>query len=110
MEDTGLDISAICIIIVYNGIHHFVETKKHQPTFKDGVTDVISHLQQARVICHNLKAQDKSVKRVVATTAKTAASIAYNLERLFKPPVLQLQQEGAEALQRGKGMKVMIMR
>ena len=50
------------------------------------------------------------MKRVVATTAKTAASIAYNLERLFKPPVLQLQQEGAEALQRGKGMTVMIMR
>ena len=109
MEDTGLDISAICIIIVYNGIHHFVGTKKPQPTFKDGVTDVISHLQLARVICDNLKAQDKSVKRVVATTAKTATNIAYNLERLFKPPALQLQQEVAEALQRGKGMTVMIM-
>ena len=27
MEDTGLDTSAICIIIVDNGIHHFVGTK-----------------------------------------------------------------------------------
>ena len=72
---------------MYNGIHHFVRTKKTQPTFKDGVTDVINHLQQARVTCDNLKAQDQSVKGVVATTAKTAATIAYNLERLFKPPV-----------------------
>ena len=45
MEDTVLDISAICIVIVFNGIHHFVGTKKPKPTFKDGVTDVITHLQ-----------------------------------------------------------------
>ena len=50
-----------------------------------------SHLEQAMVICDNLKAQDESVKGVVATTAKTSASIAYNLERLFKPPVSQFQ-------------------
>ena len=95
IEDTGLDISVIYIVIVFNGIHHFVGTKTPQPTFKDGVSDVITHLQQARVICDNLKAEDQSVKGVVATTAKTAATIAYNLERLFKPPVPQ--QEGAEA-------------
>ena len=34
MEDTGLDISAICIVIVYNGIHHFVGTKKTSQLFK----------------------------------------------------------------------------
>ena len=94
MEDNGLDISAICIVIVFNGIHHFVGTKKPQPTFKDRVSDVITHLQQARVICDNLKAEDQSVKGVVATTAKTATTIAYNLERLFKPPI---PSEGAEA-------------
>ena len=47
----------------------------------------------------NLKPQDESVKGVVATTAKTAATIAYNLERLFKPAVPQFQPEGAEASQ-----------
>ena len=99
MEDTGLDISCIYIVIIYNGIHHFIGTRKPQSTFKDGVTDVISQLQQARVICDNLKAEDESVKGVVATTAKTAASIVYNLERLFKPPVPQLQPKGAEAFQ-----------
>ena len=46
------------------------------------------------MICDNLKAEDQSVKGVVATTAKTAATIAYNLERLFKPPI---PSEGAEA-------------
>ena len=96
MDDTGLDISDFCIVIVFNGIHHFVGTKKPQPTFKDGVTDVITHLQQARVICDNLRAEDQSVKGVVATTSKTAATIAYNLERLFKPPVT-VPEEGAEA-------------
>ena len=99
MEDTGLDISAICIVIVFNGIHHFVGTKKPQPTFKDGVSDVINHLQQARVICDNLRAEDQSVKSVVQTTAKTAATIAYNLERLFRPPVPEQQEEAAAASQ-----------
>ena len=61
---------------------------------------MISHFQQARIICDNLKAQDESVKGVTSTTAKTAASIAYNLERLFKPTVPKIaeqQVEGAEA-------------
>ena len=96
LDDTGLDIAEFSIVIVFNGIHHFVGTKKPQPTFKDGVTDVITHLQQARVICDNLKAEDQSVKGVVATTSKTAATIAYNLERLFKPPIT-VPEEGAEA-------------
>ena len=93
MEGTGLDISAISIVIVHNGIHHFVGTRKPQPTFKDGVTDMISHLQQARIICDNLKAQDESVKGVTSTTAKTAASIAYNLEILFKPTVPEIAEQ-----------------
>ena len=48
IEDTGLDISQISIVIVRNGIHHFVGTRKPQPTIRDGATDVISHLQQPR--------------------------------------------------------------
>ena len=85
-DDTGIEISDISIVIVFNGLHHFVGTKRPQPNFKDGIAEVIGHLQQARVICDNLRAEDKSVKSVVSTTAQTAATIAYNLERLFKPP------------------------
>ena len=48
------------------------------------------------MICDNLRAEDQSVNGVVATTSKTAATIAYNLERLFKPPVT-VPEEGAEA-------------
>ena len=79
------------------------------------MTDVITHLQQARVICDNLRAEDQSVKGVVATTSKTAATIAYNLERLFKPPVTvpeegQKQQQQQNLLLKGKGMTVLTMR
>ena len=115
LDDTGLDIAEFSIVIVFNGIHHFVGTKKPQPTFKDGVTDAITHLQQARVICDNLKAKDQSVKGLVATTSKTAATIAYNLERLFKPPSqfqkrVQKQQPQQNLLPKGKGMTVLTMR
>ena len=86
MKDTGLDVKDIPIVIVHNGLHHFVGAKFPQPTFKDGILDMTHHLTQARFIADSLTAADPCVKGVVQTTAKTVATLAYNLERLFKPP------------------------
>ena len=86
VKDTGLDLNDIPIVIVHNGLHHFVGATFPQPSFKDGILDICSHLQQARFIADCLKVNDEAVKVVVSTTAKTTATLAYNLERLFKPP------------------------
>ena len=86
VKDTGLDINAIPIVIVHNGLHHFVGAQYPQPTFKNGILDISHHLQQARFIADSLKVQDEVIKGVVATTSRTVATLAYNLERLFKPP------------------------
>ena len=39
---------------------------------------------EARFIADSLKAEDQAVNGVVATTAKTVATLAYNIARLFK--------------------------
>ena len=36
LDDTGLDISDFCIVLVFNGIHHFVGTKNHNLHLKMG--------------------------------------------------------------------------
>ena len=87
VKDTGLDLNDIPIVIVHNGLHHFVGATFPQPSFKYGILDICSHLQQARFIADSLKVNDEAVKGVVSTTAKTTATLAYNLERLFKPPI-----------------------
>ena len=86
VKDTGLDLNDIPIVIVHNGLHHFVGAHYPQPTFKHGILDICQHLQQARFIADSLKVKDEAVHGVVTTTAKTVATLAYNLERLFKPP------------------------
>ena len=84
VKDTGLDLNDIPIVIVHNGLHHFVGATFPQPSFKDGILDICSHPQQARFIADSMN--DEAVKGVVSTTAKTTGTLAYNLERLFKPP------------------------
>ena len=46
LKDTGLDLNDIPIVIVHNGLHHFVGAQYPQPTFKDSILDVCHHLQQ----------------------------------------------------------------
>ena len=101
IQDTGLDLKDIPIIIVHNGLHHFVAAKNPQPTFKDAILDISHHLQQGRFICDSLSAQDPSVKGVVATTSKTVANLAYQLERLFKPPTQEELAAAAAAAEQG---------
>ena len=86
IKDTGLDINAIPIVIVHNGLHHFVGAHHPQPTFKNGILDICHHLKQARYIADSLKVADDAIGGVVSTTSKTVATLGYNLERLFKPP------------------------
>ena len=50
VKDTGLDLIDIPIVIVHNGLHHFVGAHYPQPTFKHGILDICQHLQQARFI------------------------------------------------------------
>ena len=100
-KDTGLDLNDIPIVIVHNGLHHFVGATFPQPSFKDGILDICSHLQQARFIADCLKVNDEAVKGVVSTTAKTTATLAYNLERLFKPPTEKELAAAAAAREQG---------
>ena len=107
MKDTGLNLNDIPIVIVHNGLHHFVGAHYPQPTFKHGILDICQHLQQARFIADSLKVKDEAVHGVVTTTAKTVATLAYNLERLSNPLLvmslqllLQPENKGHSTLQR----------
>ena len=66
VKDTGLDINAIPMVIVHNGLHHFVGAQYPQPTFKNGILDICHHLQQARFIADSLKVGDEVIKGVVS--------------------------------------------
>ena len=97
-DDTGLDIKDLLIVIVYNDLHHYVGTKHPQPTFNDGVSEIVQHLQQIRLLCDNMPVQDERVKEIMSATSKTAAATAYNIERLFKPSEISVPAaEGAQA-------------
>ena len=101
VQDTGRDVKDIPIVIVHNGLHHFVAAKIPQPSFKDGILDMCHHLQQARFIGDSLSAEDQTVKGVVSTTSKTVATLAYQLERLFKSPSPQELAQAATAAEQG---------
>ena len=102
IQDTGLDLKDIPIIIVHNGLHHFVAAKNPQPSFKDGILDMVHHLQQARFIGDALVAEDQTIKGVVSTTSKTVANLSYQLERLFKPPSPDELAGAAAAAEQGQ--------
>ncbi|MCG8626107.1 MAG: hypothetical protein MJE68_29430 [Proteobacteria bacterium] len=101
VNDTGLDVKDTPIVIVHNGLHHFVGAKLPQPSFKDGILDMCNLLQQARFIGDSLKAADPTVKGVVTTTSKTVGTLAYHLERLFKPPSPEELAAAAAAAESG---------
>ena len=101
MKATGLDLNDIPIVIVHNGLHHFVGAHYPQPTFKHGILDICQHLQQARFIADSPKVKDEVVHGVVTTTAKTVTTLAYNLERLFKPPTGDELAAAAAAREQG---------
>ena len=101
VKNTGLDLNDIPIVIVHNGLHHFVGAHYPQPTFKHGILDICQHFQQARFIADSLKVKDEAVHRVVTTTAKTVATLAYNLERLFKTPTGDELAAAAAAREQG---------
>ena len=101
VKDTGLDLNDIPIVIVHNGLHHFVGGHYPQPTFKHGILDICQHLQQARFIADSLKVKDQAVHGVVTTTVKTVVTLAYNLERLFKPPTGDELAAAAAAREQG---------
>ena len=66
VKDTGLNLNDIPIVIVHNGLHHFVGATFPQPSFKDRILDICSHLQKARFIADSLKVNDEVVKGVVS--------------------------------------------
>ena len=62
-QDTGLDTDKIPIVIVFNGLHHYCGTKLPQSTFKDGITEIVGHLQNVRFLCDNMPTEDVKSKR-----------------------------------------------
>ena len=86
-EDIGMDVKDFPLVIVFNGIHHFVGTKLTIPNFRDKCDEVADLLHQVKLMCHGLQesTSNKGLQKFLKDTAEDCSAKAYKFQDLFKP-------------------------
>ena len=96
-SDEGRPLNDFPIVVVSNGIDHFVGTISTQPTFTQGIDQLCSLLQQARLVAHNLEDSCEDGKLFV-DIAQGLTEYSDNCQKLVKPSQESDEEDDTEPL------------